>query len=91
MNDLEQDLLIAQAVVNQLREENRLLQAEVLSLKQMAVTHGRWIVKPLPMRNDPPDIKPWNVRYYCSQCDFTTGPTNANYCPNCGAKMGGEA
>lgn len=54
------------------------------------VVHARWIVKPLPMPNDPPSVEPWNVRYHCSNCNFTTGPTAANYCPSCGALMGGK-
>ena len=56
------------------------------------VVHGRWLDngmcnhKPIRFRN--PDK--WTV-YKCSQCGYRNGRRkNANYCPNCGAKMDGD-
>lgn len=56
------------------------------------VVHGRWLDngmcnhKPSRFRN--PDK--WTV-YKCSECGYSNGRRkNANYCPNCGAKMDGD-
>ena len=56
------------------------------------VVRGRWIDngicdhKPSRFRN--PDK--WTI-YKCSECGYSNGRRkNANYCPNCGAKMDGE-
>ncbi len=51
------------------------------------VRHGRWI-------NAYPDIEPNPMFMYgiCSECGFEQGISKyLNYCPNCGAKMGGGA
>lgn len=55
------------------------------------VVHGRWLDngmcnhKPSRFRN--PDK--WTI-YKCSECRYSNGRRkNANYCPNCGAKMDG--
>ena len=55
------------------------------------VVHGQWIDngmcdhKPARFRN--PDK--WTI-YKCSECGYSNGRRkNANYCPNCGAKMDG--
>ena len=53
------------------------------------VVHGRWLYngvcehKPARFRN--PDK--WTI-YKCSECGYSNGRRkNANYCPNCGARM----
>lgn len=58
-------------------------------LDAVEVVHGRWLDngmcnhKPSRFRN--PDK--WTV-YKCSECGYSNGRRkNANYCPNCGAKM----
>lgn len=56
------------------------------------VRPGRWINaekinnKPYRIKN----LEKW-VIYRCSECGYSNGRrTNANYCPNCGAKMDGK-
>lgn len=51
------------------------------------VRHGRWI-------DAYPDIEPNPMFMYgiCSECGFEQGLSKyLNYCPNCGAKMDGDA
>ena len=43
------------------------------------VRHGRWI-----------DAREYCGDYICSNCEALYGTNKFNYCPNCGAKMGGE-
>ena len=46
------------------------------------VKHGRWV-------KEKPDVL---IHWHCSVCKncYYLEEPNANYCPNCGAKMGGE-
>ena len=59
------------------------------------VRHGRWIVgDSLPMHDIAGNLS-WGNWYTCNQCEFKTYAiehhiTQYNYCPNCGAKMGGN-
>ena len=46
------------------------------------VRHGRWIK---------PTRVPDSMLDECSLCGFDCGAYTFNYCPNCGAKMDGEA
>lgn len=47
------------------------------------VKHGRWVENSDPGQNI-------NEHYMCSECGCTFHNwANDNYCPNCGAKMGG--
>lgn len=62
------------------------------TIEATPVVHGRWLDngicdhKPSRFRN--PDK--WTI-YKCSECSYSNGRRkNANYCPNCGAKMDGE-
>ena len=62
------------------------------TVEAVEVVHGRWLDngmcnhKPSRFRN--PDK--WTV-YKCSECGYSNGRRkNANYCPNCGAKMDGD-
>lgn len=48
------------------------------------VVHGRWVPKPVIART------PMARNHYCSVCKYEVAWTS-NYCPNCGAKMDGEA
>ena len=48
--------------------------------------HGRWHFK-WDAERDPRRLF---VRIVCSECNLHTGQ-KSNYCPNCGAKMDGEA
>lgn len=55
------------------------------------VRHGRWISekcnhKPYRIKNP----EKW-VIYKCSECGYSNGRKQSNYCPHCGAKMDGEA
>ena len=55
------------------------------------VRHGRWISekcnhKPYRIKNP----EKW-VIYKCSVCGYSNGRKQNNYCPNCWAKMDGEA
>lgn len=60
------------------------------------VRHGRWIVgDSLPMHDIAGNLS-WGNWYTCNQCEFKTYAierhiTQYNYCPNCGAKMDGDA
>ena len=52
------------------------------------VRHGEWI-------HHETEDEDWGGTYHkwtCSCCGYSTGdnPCEANYCPNCGAKMDGE-
>lgn len=53
--------------------------------------HGRWIAskkcnhKPCRIKN----LDKWVV-YECSECGYSNGRKQSNYCPNCGAKMDGK-
>ena len=46
------------------------------------VKHGHWV-------KEKPDVL---IHWHCSVCKncYYLEEPNANYCPNCGAKMGGE-
>ena len=46
------------------------------------VRHGHWV-------KEKPDVL---IHWHCSVCKncYYLEEPNANYCPNCGAKMGGE-
>ena len=55
----------------------------LLAIDAVPVVHGRWVVKY--------ESKTFT---WCSECDFRRGVYDQygwNYCPNCGAKMDGEA
>ena len=53
------------------------------------VVHGEWIEK--RYRQPVGEDGYINVvSYFCSVCDGEHYYGNANYCPNCGAKMDGE-
>ena len=63
------------------------------TIEAESVKHGRWIVggscNHVPHRIKNPEK--W-VIYKCSECGYSNGRKQSNYCPNCGAKMeGGEA
>ena len=65
--------------------------ANIPTVDAVEVVHGRWLSngmcnhKPSRFRN--PDK--WTI-YKCSECGYSNGRKfNANYCPNCGAKMDG--
>ena len=45
------------------------------------VRHGRWEDNGIPA----------SVLSKCSECGILYGASSFNYCPNCGAKMGGGA
>lgn len=69
-------------------EENKALQQEAAmrTVDAAPVVHGRWI----------PRKGKWFSYFQCSVCgekiSYPTADGKAlpNYCPNCGAKMGGE-
>lgn len=42
--------------------------------------HGRWVSNEIPE----------SMLSKCSECGITYGAYSFNYCPNCGAKMGGK-
>ena len=46
------------------------------------VVHGRWVMKETMIKS------PFAKNAYCSECLEETAYAH-NYCPNCGAKMGG--
>lgn len=59
----------------------------ILAADVAPVRHGRWI-------DAYPDIEPNPMFMYgiCSECGFEQGLSKyLNYCPNCGAKMDGDA
>lgn len=59
----------------------------ILATDVAPVRHGRWI-------DAYPDIEPNPMFMYgiCSECGFEQGLSKyLNYCPNCGAKMDGDA
>ena len=49
------------------------------TLETESVKHGQWI-----------EDKDRRFHWHCSECDYVIGvmKMDANYCPNCGAKMG---
>lgn len=49
------------------------------SLDVAPAVHGRWVGVEL------------DTAFMCSKCGHTVGWELSNYCPNCGAKMGGDA
>ena len=55
------------------------------------VTHAQWIVAKkcnhVPYRIKKPEK--W-VTYACSECGYSNGRKQSNYCPSCGAKMDGD-
>ena len=55
--------------------------APTLTLDEMR-PKGRWVMKETMIRS------PYAKNAYCSECLEETNFTH-NYCPNCGAKMGG--
>lgn len=62
---------------------NGLTMAQAMIIKASSadvveVKHGLWVSHDL------------EVTFSCSECDFTTDFRLSNYCPNCGARMGGE-
>lgn len=54
----------------------------VPAVDAVTVVHGRWTYFNCV----------WNGRYQCSECQhWVDAGLDRNYCPNCGAKMGGDA
>ena len=53
-----------------------IMMREALALLEMQVVHGEW---------------KWSHGGQCSECGFHNSNFDYNYCPNCGAKMDGDA
>lgn len=55
------------------------------SVDAMPMVHGRWVERMYKTG----DIT--TISYFCSECGGEHYFGRANYCPNCGAKMDGDA
>ena len=69
---------IVQEVINKLNEKFD----ELPTVDAEPVRHGRWIFNPKDA------IEMMFTLPKCSECGAES-PNGGNYCPNCGAKMGG--
>lgn len=54
------------------------------------VRHGRWIMTVYTTVSKRKRIVS-NKKFACSECAYSNGRKQSNYCPNCGAKMDGGA
>ena len=52
--------------------------------------HGRWVMTVYTTVSKRKRIIS-NKKFACSECAYSNGRKQSNYCPNCGAKMDGGA
>lgn len=91
---MNNDLISRSATLKEMRASGRaayMIVQEAPAVDAEPVRHGRWISekcnhKPCRIKNP----EKW-VTYKCSVCGYSNGRKQSNYCPNCGAKMDGEA
>ena len=70
-----------------LNKKERVLVQGVLSvsptIEAEPVRHGRWVPKSVMVRS------PWARNHFCSNCKYEAAYLS-DFCPDCGAKMGGD-
>lgn len=59
---------------------------EAPTIDAVPVVHGRWIVTIYTTVSERGRIIS-NTKFRCSECGYSNGRKQSNYCPNCGAKM----
>lgn len=58
------------------------------ALEAEPVRHGRWVMT-LYATTSKRNRVISNKKFACSECGYSNGRKQSNYCPNCGAKMRG--
>lgn len=79
---MENDLLLHESEVEIVEEICTRVRA-LPALDVAPVVHARWI--------DPCINKYGHPCHHCSACRFKASQKDRNFCPNCGARMDGEA
>lgn len=54
------------------------------------VRHGRWVMT-LYATTSKRNRVISNKKFACSECGYSNGRKQSNYCPNCGCKMDGDS
>lgn len=78
------------------REVNGIL-SEIPTADVRENVKGRWVeVVDRTEMYDKEGVKTWGMLFQCNQCGFVLNAIEGhtgqyNYCPNCGAKMGGKS
>lgn len=59
---------------------------DVKPIDAVPVRHGRWVTTLYTTTSKRGRIIS-NAKFCCSECGYSNGRKQSNYCPNCGAKM----